>query len=242
MARTCILLLLLCLAPAACRNAPAAAREDLRRDVEEVTHENRDELRVRLRATLLGGSGRLRDPDPHLRATAAQGLGKVGDAADSDVLLEALSGALADENAQVRMECAIALGKLAYARPSDERRDRVIMRLRDRTSTERDEGGRLLEREYMVRLCMVNSLILLGGRASAAAVHRVASRLVADMEDDAGARVDISDKGLLDRCLEGLLALTGVERAKAEANRRETDSWQPHLSWWATQISRMPEG
>ena len=241
MTRWLIVLALLCLSAAACRNAPAAAREELRREVEVVNPEERDALRTRLRALMLGDANRPAELDPHLRASAAQGLGELGEPADAGALLDGLMGTLDDDNAQVRMECAIALGKLSYGDASDERRQNVVTRLRDRAATDRDDGGRLLERDYMVRLAMVNSLARIGGRSSAAAVLDVARRLAADLEGDAAVRADIADKGLLDRCLESLRGLAGVSREEADANRAQSDELAPHLSWWASRVARMTE-
>jgi hypothetical protein len=227
---------------AGCRNAPATAREDVRREVENATPENSESVRAGLRAKLLGDGKTQPDVDPHMRASAAQGLGDLGDAEDWSAPMAGLAGPLADDNTQVRMECAISLGKLKYSGAKDERRVEVVNRLCDRAAIERDEGGRLLEREYAVRLAMVNSLVQIGGRSSAAALHKAARRLASDLDDDNAARTEVADKGLLDRCIEGLLQLTGVSRADAAAQRALSDEWDPHLSWWATQISRMPEG
>lgn len=226
----------------ACANAPATRREDVRREVENATPESMGTVRAGLRATLLGDGKAEPDVDPHMRASAAQGLGDLGHAEDWSALMHGLAGPLADDNTQVRMECAIALGKLKYSGAKDERRAEVIDRLCDRAAIERDEGGRLLEREYAVRLAMVNSLVRIGGRSSAAALHKAARRLASDLDSDQAARTEVADKGLLDRCIEGLLQLTGVSRAEAAAHRALSDEWGPHLSWWATQIFRMPEG
>lgn len=206
-----------------------------------MTEQDRDQLRAQQRTALAGGGRDTRHGDPHSRAAAAQALGDLGDAADADTLLAALCGPLADEHAMVRMECAIALGKLKYTGPGDQRRQRVIAALRDRSATDRDEGGKLLEREYMVRLSMVNSLVHLGGRSAAAAVWDVASSIAAERDSEAS-RGDIADKGLLDRCIQGLQSLTGVSRAEAEANRALSDDWRPHMAWWTTRILVMPEG
>lgn len=236
------MLIVLALLAGACRNAPAVEREHLRREVERVEPENRDALRQRLRVALLGDGPTRPDVDPHMRAASAQGLGNLAHAEDCDALLEGLSGPLADENAMVRMECAIALGKLAYAPGDDERRKLVVRRLRDRLAYERDETGRLYEREFTVRVAMMNSLIQIGTRLSASALHDVASRLVNDLDGESSqANADASDKGLLDRAFEGLCRLTGVAQADASAQRRKSDELGPHLAWWAGRIAEMPE-
>lgn len=236
-------LLLICGLLGACRNAPAAAREDLRRDVETTRPEDKDALRARLRSLLAGSETAGPDVDPHIRASAAQGLGNLGDAADAALLLDSLAGALADENVQVRMECAIALGKLKFTGSGDERRQETIRRLRFRVAFERDEGNNLLERDAMVRTSMVNSLIDIGGRNGAAALFDIARRLAEDLDNVSGStRADIADKGLLDRCLEGLRILTGATPREAAANRAQSDELEPHMLWWAGRVARMPEG
>ncbi|MBK9975143.1 MAG: hypothetical protein IPP14_10265 [Planctomycetes bacterium] len=242
--RVWVLLLLACLCcVASCRNAPAVEREQMRRDVETVKPEDRQALRARLRLTLLGDGPTRPEVDPHLRASAAQGLGNLANPEDSDALLEGLSGPLADENLQVRMECAIGLGKLVYGSENAEQRKAVLRRLRDRLGFDRDEAGRLYEREYFVRLAMLNSMIQIGGRTAAFSVHDVASRLVVDLEGaQAGANADASDKGLLERALEGLRQLTGATVAEAAANRRLSDDLEPHMKWWAQRVSQLPEG
>lgn len=231
------------LALSGCRNAPAAEREAVRREVETVKPEERDGLRARLRITLLGQGTTRPDVDPHMRASAAQGLGNLANADDHDALLEALSGALSDENVLVRMECAVALGKLRYGAKGNERRKVVIQALRDRLAYQRDESGRLFEREFMVRVSMLNSLVQIGTRGAASAIHDVASRLVTDLEGEATAvNADASDKGLLDRALDALRILTGVPLAQAQEHRRRSDELGPHLAWWAGRIAEMPEG
>ncbi len=242
--RVWVLLLLACLCcVASCRNAPAVERELMRREVETVKPEDRQALRARLRLTLLGDGPTRPEVDPHLRASAAQGLGNLANVEDSDALLEGLSGPLADENLQVRMECAIGLGKLVYGKESMEQRKMVLRRLRDRLGFDRDEAGRLYEREYFVRLAMLNSMIQIGGRTAAYSIHDVASRLVVDLEGaQAGANADASDKGLLERALEGLRQLTGATVNEAAANRRLSDDLDSHMKWWAQRVSQLPEG
>lgn len=243
MARLLPILLVCLLVATACRNAPAAEREMLRREVETVQPDQRDALRRRLRLSLLGEGTQRPDIDPHMRASSAQGLGNLAEAEDHDVLLEALGGSLADENPLVRMECAIALGKLQYSGKGDERRKTVIAALRDRLAYQRDETGRLFEREFTVRVAMVNSLVQIGTRSSASALHDVASRLANDLESEtASINADAGDKGLLDRSLEGLRLLTGQTVASVQENRRKSDEITPHLAWWANRISEMPEG
>lgn len=236
------MLLVPVLALGACRNAPAEERERLRRDVETVEPENRADLRARLRVNLTGDGAIRPELDPHMRAGAAQGLGNLADADDYLVLLDALAGPLADENLLVRMECAVALGKLKYGDRTDERRMFVVRRLRDRLAYERDEAGRLFEREFLVRVAMVNSLIQIGSRGAASALHDVASRLVTDLEGETSQiNADASDKGLLDRTFEGLAQLTNVDSMAAAAQRRQSDELAPHLAWWARRIADMPE-
>jgi len=237
-----VILLLLALLLGACRNAPAEHREHMRRDVETVEPENRAELRERLRVTLVGQGQSRPDVDPHMRASAAQGLGNLATVEDYQVLLDGLCGPLADENAMVRMECAIALGKLTYGNAKDESRVAVVRRLRDRLAYDRDEVGRLFEREFLVRVAMVNSLIQIGYRVSASALHDVASRLANDLDgENSQITADASDKGLLDRALGGLARLTGVPEAVAAEQRRKSDDLGPHLAWWAGRIAEMPE-
>ncbi len=234
-------MILAVLATAGCRNVPAEEREAMRREVETVAPENRDALRARLRTNLLGQGQTRPAVDPHLRASAAQGLGNLADPDDTEPLLDALAGPLADENLMVRMECAIALGKLRFDR-ADPRRETVTRRLRDRLVFERDETGRLYEREFLVRVAMVNSLIQVGTRLGASALHDVASRLAADLDGDRGEPgVDASDKGLLDRVLAGLARLCNVPPEEAARHRAQSDELAPHLAWWAVRIARLPE-
>lgn len=233
-----ILLALLC---AACMNAPQIERDTMRRDVKNAEPESHDAKRAELRTTLGGGVDQPRDADPHLRGTAAQGLGMLGYADDYQVLLDSLLGPLADENKLVRMECAIALGKLEYSGRTDERRLDVILQLRRRLAFDRDVDGRLFETEYLVRSAMVNSLIAIGGRDSAAALYDVASRVHSDLESTEAVFTSASDRGLLDRCFQGLSTITGVPLKEAADNRFSSDDLADHIDWWATQISEMPE-
>src|SRR5690606_32733593 len=123
----------------------------------------------------------LRGEDPHLRASAAQGLGNIGHPADAELLLEVLLCPLADSSTQIRMECGIALGKLRYPSAVDNRRRVVLVALTNRVAYDRDPAGRPLETQFSVRSAMVNSLIALGGQGAAASLHDVASRLHADL-------------------------------------------------------------
>lgn len=236
-----LIALLIALLIAGCMNAPEIERDMLRRDVKNSDPDQHDTKRAELRVILGGGVDQPRDADPHLRATAAQGLGMLGYADDSTALIDALLGPLADESKLVRMECAIALGKLKYSGRTDERRLEVILQLRRRLAFERDDSGRLFETEYLVRSAMLNSLIAIGGRDSAAAIHDVASRVHSDLESTEAVFTSASDRGLLDRCFQGLSDITGVPLKEAADNRFATDDLTDHIDWWATQISKMPE-
>ena len=89
---------------------------------------------------------------------------------------------------------------------------------------------------------MLNSLIAIGGRDAAAALYDVASRLNSDLEDVEGALfTSATDRGLLDRCFEGLAILTGVSEEEAAQNRFENDDLSAHIDWWAERISEMSE-
>jgi hypothetical protein len=242
-----MLILTLCVLcfTAACRNAPAEAREELRYDVQAVRPDERDGLRAKLADALM------RESDPHLRAAAAQGLGNLRDPADFEVLLEALAGppaegatgarisSLADPSPQVRMEAAIALGKLRFDSAADPRRATVIAVLRSRIAFDRDPAGRLLETQFSVRSAMLNSLIALGGRGGAAAIHDVATRLLGDLATGTATLTAATDKGLLDHCFQGLSMITGVPASQAASHRVESDDLREHLDWWARRISEM---
>lgn len=232
-------LVLLCLALATlagCRNAPAEAREELRYEVQAASTEDVPALRSKLADTLLRGE------DPHLRSAAAQGLGNIGHPGDADLLLEALLGPLADSSTQVRMECAIAVGKLIYPSRVDPRRRRVLTSLTTRVAYDRDPAGRPLETQFTVRSAMVNSLIALGGQGGAAALHDVATRLHADLTGGGAALTRATDRGLFDRCLDGLCVVTGVSRRDAATHRVANDDLATHLDWWAERIAEMPGG
>ncbi|MEZ5993162.1 MAG: hypothetical protein R3E76_12535 [Planctomycetota bacterium] len=240
-----LLILILLAAPVTlggCRNAPEEERADLHRDVERVDESEIPAMRSRLRRLLVGDAESPRDGDPHIRSGAAQGLGDLHDPEDADVLLEALMGPLADEGVLVRIECAIALGKLWYPERMDERRQRVILSLRSRVAFDRDDSGRALESEYLVRSAMVSSLVAIGGRDAAAALHDIASRLLSDIEDAQGIMYTAAtDRGLLDRCFAGLADVTGVPEEEAAQNRFENDDLTAHIDWWTDRIADMPE-
>ncbi len=242
MSRYALVLLLLTLALAGCRNAPEEARNDLRRDVKRAQDGEREGMRQRLRVILVGEADSPPDGDPHLRATAAQGLGELGDAADAGVLLDRLLGPLADENVLVRIECAIALGKLRYAGRMDERRNDTILSLRNRIAFDRDEMGRPYETEYLVRSAMVSTLIAIGGRDAAAALHDVVSRVYSDLQSVQGSFfTSATDRGLMDRCFQGLEQLTGTPGEQAARHRFENDDLARHIDWWNDRIADMPE-
>ncbi|MCB9932961.1 MAG: hypothetical protein H6841_06020 [Planctomycetes bacterium] len=237
-----MILLVLTLAVAGCRNAPEEARNDLRRDVKEVQEGEREAMRARLRGVLVGDANKAPDGDPHLRATAVQGLGELSDASDAELLLEILMGPLADENVLVRIECAIALGKLRYEGRTDPRRQDTILSLRNRIAFDRDEMGRPYETEYLVRSAMVSSLIAIGGRDAAAALHDIASRVHSDLANlQSSLYTSATDQGLLDRCFEGLAQITGTPEMEAARNRFENDDLARHIDWWNDRIADMPE-
>lgn len=225
----------------ACMNAPEIERDTMRRDVKNAPVEQHDDRRARLRATLAGSVDQPRDTDPHTRATAAQGLGMLGYADDCWVLLDVLMGPLADDSMLVRLECAISLGKLRYTGRADERRRDVVLQLRRRLAFDRDDSGRLMEPEYLVRSAMLNSLIAIGGRDCAAAIHDVAMRLNSDLQSTQAVFTSAGDRGLLDRCFQGLCEITGVTPREAADNRFSSDDLTDHIDWWATRISEMPE-
>ncbi len=241
--RPALILICLLLALAGCRNAPAEARDELRYEVQAAPPTEHEAMRRRLTAILLGDGAVPAAEDPHLRATAAQGLGNIGDPGDADALLEALLGPLADESLQVRLECAISLGKLDYEGRRDERRSRVVDALKERLAFQRNADGFLLERQFMVRSAMLNSLIALGGRRVAIAIHDVATRLHIDMTSTDGVVMPTtSDRGLLDRCIEGLCIVTGQSRQDAAADRMARDDMGEHLrEWWVRRISAMAD-
>lgn len=230
-----MLLVLALTLTAGCRNVPEAEREALRTEVQN--SEDFDSTRKRLTLVLMGDNETRRSDDPHLRAAAAQGLGELSDPADATNLLDVLLGPLRDGHVQVRMECAIALGKLRYPRLSDIRRD-VLQALRNRLVYDTDERGRPLEGEFFVRSAMLNSLIVLGGRDAASAVHDVAMRLYQGIDNGIAAPLD---RGLLDRCFEGLAELTRVSADSVVENRVGSDDLQDHLDWWANRIADMPQ-
>jgi hypothetical protein len=238
MRTTLLILLPLVFMLGACRNAPAEARETMRYDVQAATPETVNPVRDSLRRVLAGDADTPRDSDPHLRAAAAQGLGDLGDPEDAEFLLEVLMGALADDNVQVRMEAAIALGKLRYNEGQDPRRDAVISALRARMAFDRDDMDRLREGHYFVRNAMLNSLIAIGGRAAANAIHDIATRVYRDQRSGAS-RTAATDKGILDRCFRGLAHLTRTSRSEAAAHRNANDDVQIHLDWWTERIMHM---
>jgi hypothetical protein len=242
MRRSAMTLLVLPLMLAGCLNAPEKERADLRNDIERTAEPDEAEMRAELRAMLIGGPDTEPDGDPHLRAEAARGLGNFGSADDAAVLLDLLLGPLADESVAVRLECAIALGKLGYTNRIDKRRIDVMQRLRNRIAFDRDDAGRPFETEFLVRSAMLNSMIALGGRDAAVAVHDVAERVHGDLENvEASLYTSATDRGLLDRCFQGLADLTGVGEKAAAKNRFDTKNFDEHLDWWADQISDMPE-
>lgn len=226
---------------AGCRNAPAERREVIRYETQAVADEDRSKLRADLTTLLLGSTDEPADEDPHVRAAAAQGLGNLGDPADAEPLIDAMAGPLADESTQVRMECAISLGKLRYSGPLDERRLLVVRTLRNRVAFDRDASGRPLETEFMVRSAMLSSLVGLGGRSGATAIHDIASRINRDISSSGSVFTGATDKGLLDRCFEGLCDITGVPVREAAAHRLTTDDFAKHLEWWADRISQMSD-
>jgi hypothetical protein len=243
MRRFVLILLPLIFGLGGCLNAPEKERADLRNDVDRTDESDEGKMRADLRAMLIGGVDTPPESDPHLRAEAARGLGNLASPEDSGVLLDLLLGDLADESVAVRWECAIALGKLKYAGRSDKRRIEVVQSLRNRIAFDRDDDGRPNETEFMVRSAMLNSMIALGGRDAAVAVHDVAERVYGDLEDvEASLYTSATDRGLLDRCFQGLAELTGAGEQAAAQNRFDTKNLDEHLDWWAQQISDMPEG
>lgn len=235
------LLLLPCLV-AGCLNAPEKARADLRNDVDSAAGSDDSQLRARLRGLMIGGPDTPPTADPHLRAEAARGLGNLRNADDAGLLLDVLMGPLADENLAVRIECATALGKLRYQGRTDRRRTDVLQSLRNRIAFDRDEEGRPYETQFLVRTAMLNSMIALGGRDAAVAVHDAAERVYADLQDvQASLYTSATDRGLLDRCFQGLGELTGVSAKESAQNRFDTENLGQHLDWWAQQVSEMAE-
>jgi hypothetical protein len=213
-------LLSLLVSLAGCVNAPEKRRSDLRNDVERTPESEQAAMRGKLRAMLIGGPDTPPDNDPHL-----------------------LMGPLADESVAVRLECAIALGKLQFTGRTDKRRVEVIQRLRGRVAFDRDDAGRPYETEFLVRSAMVNSVIAQGGRDAAIAVYDVAERVYHDLEDvEASLYTSATDRGLLDRCFQGLADLTGVGEKAAAKNRFDAKNLDEHLDWWADQIADMPQG
>jgi hypothetical protein len=236
------LLLLPCLL-AGCLNTPEKERAELRNDIDRAAGPDDAEMRERLRTMLIGSPESPPDTDPHMRAEAARGLGNLHNADDSGLLLDVLMGPLADENLAVRLECAIALGKLEFQGRTDLRRTNVLQNLRNRLAFDRDEAGRPFETQFLVRTAMLNSMISLGGRDAAIAVHDVAERVYADMQDvQASIYTSATDRGLLDRAFQGLAELTGVGEKAAAQNRFDTENLGRHLDWWAQRIAEMAEG
>ncbi len=234
-------LMLVALLLSSCVDIPARDRERIRRDVEVAEGNEQIELRQQLIENLLGGTDTPRHNDPHIRASSAQGLGDIGSPEDATALVAGLLGPYRDDSEQVRMECAIALGKLRYPSADDDRRQRVIESLRQRMAFERDQSGRLVENSYLVRLSMLNTLIYLGGRDAAAAVHDIATRLHQDLADPLSAlESSPNEAGLLDRCFEGLMEMTGVDRQTANNERAKNDLLDPYLEWWVARIAEMP--
>ncbi len=226
---------------AACRNDPVEQRARLRGDIDSTNPGNAVERREKLRVLLLGAPGKSREPDPHLRAAAAQGLGQIGDADDFEPLREALMGAFADEHLMVRMEAAIALGKLAYNGPADPRRKEVIRALRLRLAFDRDIAGRLLEDEYLVRVAMANSLFALGRRDAAVALYEVALRFYADLDNpEMAVFLSGADEGLADHCVAHVATLAGVTAEQIAEQRRKSDERAAYLAFIADRMAEMP--
>ncbi|MHC4840866.1 MAG: HEAT repeat domain-containing protein [Planctomycetota bacterium] len=229
------------LALAGCQNRPSIERDRIRDKVHTSNDGNREQVRTDLLAILVGTESEPPSGDPHLRATAVQGLGDLGSPDDSQVLLDTLMGPLQDRNVQVRIEAAIALGKLDYGQHRDLRRN-VIARLRDRLAFERNERGKLKETEFLVRTSMLNSMIGVGGRSAASGVHDVAVQVHKDIENpDTNKFTSATDRGLMDRCIEGLILVTGVDRELAVDHRNNANDLGPHFDWWTQRISEMPE-
>ncbi|MBX3461459.1 MAG: hypothetical protein KF696_16050 [Planctomycetes bacterium] len=226
---------------ASCRNVPQERREGIRATTQAADPAQHEQLRAQYTSLLLGDASQPADEDPHVRAAAAQALGNLGYPDDTDTLIEAMAGPLADESVQVRLECAIALGKLRFAGVKDARRIEAIRVLRGRVAFDRDTAGRPMETEFMVRSAMLDSLVNMGGRSAAVAIHDVATRINADLESMASALTAATDKGLLDRCFSGLCDITGVPPRDAAANRLTNEDNVRHLQWWADQISRLPD-
>ncbi|MDC1142023.1 HEAT repeat domain-containing protein [Planctomycetota bacterium] len=231
----------LLLALSACQNRPAIERERIRDQVHTANDENHEQVRAELLAVFIGTESEPASGDPHLRATAAQGLGNLGNPDDADVLLDTLMGPLLDRNALVRVEAAISLGKLDYSQHRDLRRN-VIAKLRDRLAFDRNDSGRLKETQFLVRTSMLNSIIGIGGRSAASGVHDVAVQVHRDIENpDSNKFTSATDRGLMDRCIEGLILSTGVDRQLAVEHRSQANDLGPHFDWWTQRISEMPE-
>lgn len=225
-----------------CRNVPGDERDALRDEFDTSRTEGREEMRAKLRRILAGDAQNPPDGDPHLRATAAQGLGELGDPRDAKLLRDRLLGVLRDENVQVRIECAIALGKLNFTARGDDRRVDTIRDLRDRLAFDRDADNRPRESQFMVRNAMLNSLIAIGGRDAAVAIYDVATRIHGDLSNiESSLFTSATDRGVLDQCFVGLGTLTSTTASEAAANRVETDSINDHLDWWAGRIADMPD-
>lgn len=238
---TAIIAVSLLLLISACQNRPAVERDRIRDSVHTATDENRENVRAELIEILVGSESKLASADPHLRASAAQGLGELGNASDSELLLDTLMGPLLDHNVLVRVEAAVAIGKLDYTSNRELRRD-VIDRLRDRLAFERNESGRLFEVEFLVRTSMLNALIGIAGRSAASGIHDVAVQVNKDIENtDANKFTSATDRGLLDRSIEGLIIVTGVERKLATDHRNSNSRLNPHFDWWTQRIAEMPE-
>ncbi|MCC6573066.1 MAG: HEAT repeat domain-containing protein [Planctomycetes bacterium] len=235
--------LALCLlALAGCRNDPVEKRAELRRDIDATRPANSGSSRARLRELLLGSADTRQDPDPHLRATAAQGLGEIGDPEDFEALREALLGAFADSQTVVRMEAAISLGKLRYTGLTDARRKETIRMLRSRLAFERDAAGRLMEGQYLVRSAMLNTLASLGARDAAIALHEVADRIATDLEGpDAQLLSSPGDEGLVDLCFEHIALMAGVTREQLLERQRLSELRAATLQWLSGKIAEMPQ-
>ncbi len=241
MKKAFLLSLLLLLGVSGCVNVARERREQLWRDTKATNAPEMPARRAQLRALLLGGE-KPRDPDPHVRATAAQLLGEVGEPDDLEALLAALKGLYADDNVMVRMECAVAVGKLRYASITDRRRRQALTELTNRLANERDSSGRIEETEYQVRNAMINSLATLGHRDGASALLDVARRIRSDLANlETLVFAGTGEEGLFDQCLEGLLQLTGISREKARQDRAAHENLEDHLKWWADRVAEMPQ-
>lgn len=239
MKKAFILLLLLCVA--GCVNVARERREQLWRDTKATKAPEMPARRAQLRALLLGGE-KPRDPDPHVRATAAQLLGEVGEPDDLEALLAALKGLYADDSLMVRMECAVAIGKLQYPAITDRRRRQALTELTSRLANERDSAGRIEETDYQVRNAMINSVIALGHRDAASALLDVARRIRSDLANlETLVFAGMGEEGLFDQCLDGLIQLTGVARDRARQDRAAHENIEDHLKWWADRIAEMPQ-